>query len=208
MIPSKKKILDKAFELFLTRSFDSVSMREIQEESQLSRGAIYHHFKSKEEIFEQVVDMYLLPVFSSYSMIPDEEKRTLQEAIYSTAKYQQNHMILLNDLTKSMNVKMTDFFFFKFLFQATEHCKDFKEKAALIYEKEYNGWRNVIQSALRNGEVRADIEIDFVAQQFIISPYGLGICSAFSQYVHTGVSDTRTLHLKLYNLIRKTVGFR
>jgi AcrR family transcriptional regulator len=52
MNPSKRKILDKAFSLFLVKNYDSVSMKEMQDTDKITRGSIYYHFKSKEEIYE------------------------------------------------------------------------------------------------------------------------------------------------------------
>lgn len=203
MNPSKKKILEKSFALFLTRSYDSVSMREIQDATRISRGAIYHHFKSKEEIYEQAVIEYLLPIFSSYTMIPEAERKTLQDTIYASDKYRQSHINSLKEITTS-SLKLSDYNFLKFTFQATEHSKTFKEQASLMYEKEFNGWRNIIQTAMRTGEIRPDIDIEFVTQQFVISPYGLGLSTAFNTFVHTNVNDTRTIYLKLYGLLKKT----
>ena len=202
MNPSKKKILDRAFALFLTKSYNSVSMREIQDAVQISRGAIYHHFKSKEEIYETIINDYLLPIFSSYAMIPDEEKKNLQSIINAAVNYRQNHISFLKEVAPS-NSKLTDFYFFKFIFQATEHSEEFREKANLMYEKEFNGWRNVVQIAMRTGEIRPDIDIDFVAQQFIITPFGLGMSMAFTKYVHSTTNELRTIYLKMYNLLKK-----
>ncbi|MDL2214845.1 TetR/AcrR family transcriptional regulator [Dysgonomonas sp. OttesenSCG-928-M03] len=200
MATAKEKILEKAFNLFLLNSYDSVTMQQIQEASEVSRGAIYHHFKSKEEIFNAVVKIYLLPAFSSYSMISDEEKKSLQELIYASIKYRQSHINLLKDIT---SFKLTDFYFFKFIFQATENYKEFTEQVNLLTEKEFNGWRNVIQTAMRTGEIRPDIDLDYTAQMFIVTPLGLGIFSAFSNYININTKDIRTSYLRLYSLLKK-----
>jgi len=203
MATAKEKILEKAFNLFLLNSYDSVTMQQIQESTGVSRGAIYHHFKSKEDIFNAVVSIYLLPAFSSYTMISDEEKKSLQEMIYAAIKYRQSHINLLKDIT---SFKLTDFYFFKFIFQATEHFKDFTEQVNLLTEKEFNGWRNVIQTAMRTGEIRPDIDLEFTAQMFIVTPLGLGVFSAFSNYININTKDIRTSYLRLYALLKKT-GF-
>ncbi|MEN9919493.1 MAG: hypothetical protein RL662_1929 [Bacteroidota bacterium] len=197
---AKEKILEKSFNLFLIGNYDSVTMQQIQEASGVSRGAIYHHFKSKEDIFKAVVNTYLLPAFSSYSMISDEEKKSLQEFVYASIKYRQSHINILKDVT---SFKLTDFYFFKFIFQATEHYKDFTEQVNLLTEKEFNGWRQVIQTAMRTGEIRADIDLDFTAQSFIITPLGLGVFSAFSNYININTKDIRTSYLRLYALLKK-----
>lgn len=54
-----KKILDIAKKLFLEKGYDKTSMQDIVNGLGMSKGAIYHHFKSKEELFEKVVfDFY------------------------------------------------------------------------------------------------------------------------------------------------------
>lgn len=201
MNPSKKKILEKAFNLFLTQSYDSVSMKEVQEQSGLSRGAIYHHFKSKEEIYEDVINQFLLPVFSSYSAIPESDKTSLLSTIQAAIKARQSYINQLKDVT---SFKLVDFYLFKFIFQATEHSEVFREKANLQIEKEFNSWRNIIQTAMRTGEIRPDIDIDYITQWFIISPMGLGLSSAFSNYINVNSNDLRTTYLKYYQLLKKT----
>lgn len=49
---SKEKILKAAGEVFSQKGFDSATMQDIMKKCGLSKGAIYHHFKSKEEIMQ------------------------------------------------------------------------------------------------------------------------------------------------------------
>lgn len=200
MNPSKKKILENAFNLFLTESYSSVSMQRIQNASGVSRGAIYHHFKSKEVIFEEIVNEYLIPAFSTYSMIQEDDKSSLQNMIYASIKSRQSHINLLKEIT---SFKLVDFYFFKFIFQASEHCKDFTEKINVLSEKEFNGWRNCIQLAMRTGEIRSDIDLDYVAQSFMTIPLGLGVFSAFSNYININTKDLRTAYLRFYSMLKK-----
>jgi len=200
MNPSKKKILDKAFALFITKSYDSVSMKDIQDASDVSRGAIYHHFKSKEEIYENVLQEYLLPVFIDYSTIVEDTNCTLMDAILSAVKARQSHIAVLKDIVA---FKEADFYFFKFIYQAIEHSSTFKEKVNLLTEKEFNTWRTIIQAAMRKGEIRSDIDIDSVSQWFIISPMGLGLFASFSKYININSNDLRSVYLRYYNLLKK-----
>lgn len=43
-------ILEKAHELFVEKGYERSSMREIAERVGISKAALYHHFKNKEEI--------------------------------------------------------------------------------------------------------------------------------------------------------------
>jgi AcrR family transcriptional regulator len=47
-------ILRSAEELFMEQGFDKTSMRQIAEHSGLTKGAIYHHFNSKEDLLERI----------------------------------------------------------------------------------------------------------------------------------------------------------
>ncbi len=53
---SKEKILNAAGEVFIQKGFDTATMQDIMEKCGLSKGAIYHHFKSKEEIMQALGD--------------------------------------------------------------------------------------------------------------------------------------------------------
>lgn len=50
------RILDAAMDLFLEKGYDNTTIQDIVDAlGDLSKGAIYHHFKSKEEIIESVI---------------------------------------------------------------------------------------------------------------------------------------------------------
>ena len=50
-------ILDVAFRLFMEKGYEHTSIQDIIDHlGSLSKGAIYHHFKSKEDILEAVTN--------------------------------------------------------------------------------------------------------------------------------------------------------
>ncbi|MCB6365198.1 TetR/AcrR family transcriptional regulator [Intestinibacillus massiliensis] len=52
-----QRILDVSLRLFLEKGYDRTTIQDIIDAlGNLSKGAIYHHFKSKEDIFEAVLD--------------------------------------------------------------------------------------------------------------------------------------------------------
>ena len=51
-----KLILDTAAKLFAEKGYDETSLQDIIDRTNLSKGAIYNHFSSKEEIFLRVCD--------------------------------------------------------------------------------------------------------------------------------------------------------
>lgn len=207
MNKTKKKILENSFALFLIKSYNQVTMKDIQEAIGISRGAIYHHFSSKEQIYEDVIKEYLLPAFFSYSTISEEDKGNLEKTINSVIKHRQNHITRLKEIT---SLKLIEYYFFKFIFQAMEQSSNFREQASLLYEKEFNSWRNTIITAVRSGEVRPDVDIEFTTQWFVNAPLGLGVSTAYSKYVvnSMNVNDLKTTYIKYYNLIKKVNSYR
>ncbi|PRR89422.1 MULTISPECIES: TetR/AcrR family transcriptional regulator [unclassified Bacillus (in: firmicutes)] len=51
-----KQILDVSTKLFQEKGFEKTSLQDIIHELNMSKGAIYHHFKSKEEILRAVME--------------------------------------------------------------------------------------------------------------------------------------------------------
>lgn len=49
-----KLIMDTAARLFMEKGYDKTSLQDIIDETKLSKGAIYHHFTSKEDIFDKI----------------------------------------------------------------------------------------------------------------------------------------------------------
>lgn len=54
----KNEILDAADELFGKKGFDGTSTNDILERVGIARGTLYHHFKSKEEIMDALIERY------------------------------------------------------------------------------------------------------------------------------------------------------
>ena len=53
---TKATIIAVARRLFATRGYDGTSTEAVLEESQVSRGALYHHFETKEALFAAVLE--------------------------------------------------------------------------------------------------------------------------------------------------------
>ena len=49
-----ERILEEASRLFLQKGFEKTSMQDIMDATGLSKGAIYHHFASKEDILLRI----------------------------------------------------------------------------------------------------------------------------------------------------------
>lgn len=89
---SKEKILEAAFQAFSTGCYSSIALSEIAEKSKIKKPSIYAHFKSKEELFLEVLDNELSQLMKYIrSVIKEIENydtgRVLQEFLIKSVKY-------------------------------------------------------------------------------------------------------------------------
>ena len=53
---SKNQILEAALHVFVKKGYAETRMDDIVESSGLSKGAIYHHYSSKKDLFLSLID--------------------------------------------------------------------------------------------------------------------------------------------------------
>lgn len=87
MDTKKDRVIEIATQLFAERGYENTSMATICEKAKVSKGLIYHHFKSKEailiEIFTQTTDeMVQMNDTSEIGVVPSEQLIKLIETIF------------------------------------------------------------------------------------------------------------------------------
>ena len=61
----KNEILDAAAVLFMKKGFDNTSTNDILDAVGIARGTLYHHFKSKEEVMDALIDRQMEKILSA-----------------------------------------------------------------------------------------------------------------------------------------------
>jgi len=72
-----KKIVSISTTLFLEKGYDKTSMQDIVNELGMSKGAIFHHFKSKEDIFGAVVTNIAHEQMAEFKNLLDAKMKNL-----------------------------------------------------------------------------------------------------------------------------------
>lgn len=62
----KDKIIQTAYELFSSKGFMKTTISDIVKASGASKGGFYHHFSSKEDIVNHIMDLYLQDVLAFF----------------------------------------------------------------------------------------------------------------------------------------------
>ncbi len=64
---TRQRIQDVALELFAEQGYEKTSLREIAERLDVTKAALYYHFKTKEEILVSIFDDLTQPILDSVS---------------------------------------------------------------------------------------------------------------------------------------------
>lgn len=56
----KEELFSAAFRLFILHGYDGVSFSDIEKATGMSRGAIFHYVDTKQDLFRQVVEMFVI----------------------------------------------------------------------------------------------------------------------------------------------------
>jgi TetR/AcrR family transcriptional regulator, transcriptional repressor for nem operon len=78
---TKRVLLEVAFQEIHLHGFQATSITNILENTELSKGALYHHFKNKTELGYAVVDEVLKPMFVEAWIIPLEKSSDVVSTI-------------------------------------------------------------------------------------------------------------------------------
>lgn len=96
----KQELIEIALQQFLQRGYEKTSIRSIVREAKGEIGMFYHHFASKEEIFEAVLEQYNITYIGKIKHIISEGKELsfwdLLELIFSHMESSLDEYIKMN----------------------------------------------------------------------------------------------------------------
>lgn len=146
---TKDYIIDEAYKLFLNCNYDSVSINDISKAIGLTKGALYHHFKNKEELFKAVIEKYLaLPAmeidYRDISLLSyNELLLDYVKGIINQICHNDKDLVPINYLS--------------LLADSFRHFPDFADKTLGFFKGEIDKTKKVFDLAIEKGEIRSDI---------------------------------------------------
>lgn len=93
---SKEKILNAAIKLFSKQGYDNTSLQDIMKETQMSKGAIYHHFKGKQEILQTLTEEAHNEVRVYFEKVKNNHVLSTQQKILKIIDYFGNNSLQNN----------------------------------------------------------------------------------------------------------------
>ncbi|MBI6873285.1 TetR family transcriptional regulator [Clostridium aciditolerans] len=170
---TRKHILDVTFKLFLQKSFKEVTLKEIVEKTGLSKGAFYHYFTSKEQLFLELVN----DVFSSVLDVPYDQfsKDSLYHFYIDYINYYAENLKQQNE-----EGSVPSFNYISLIFDAIKLFPDFQERLQKSKDVQLSSWKNIIHTAREKGEISSPMSDEQIANMFISSSSGVEMQSIFS----------------------------
>ena len=172
---NRSYILATAFKLFFQKGYKSVTMSDLVKESGLSKGAFYHYFNSKEELYKHSMDMFidhylknfaltfnteislkenLIALYDQFIPITDNMNTSSQEAVESLS----NYLIFLQSLMRKPDYRV----------KMVEYNQNFNIQ--------FSEWIKIAQD---RGEIINSLDPDLLARHFTSLMKGIGVLHAF-----------------------------
>lgn len=204
---NREYIIERAFEVFMNRGYDSTSISVLQNELQMSRGAMYRYFKNKEDLFISVVDKYILDLINRL-LFREIDFLTVPNLIERLYRHQS---LYLNLFSKARINHSTMLNYTALVIQATKYYPDFIYKFHQIHRRFYIIWKLAVRKSIMIGQIKPDTNIEISSQLFtniffqeIVSEYPESLTDhvTFNKKIKTDLAKRKEMLEYLYRLIQ------
>ena len=194
---SKKKLVIEAFKLFASKPYDQVTFADLEKAANLSRGTILYHFKTKENLFKEVMHFFIFQSISVTS-ISVTDKMTLKDFLLACVEEcaQEVHgmkSLGINNINLAkLNIESQGFYFYP----------EMKNESLTWFNNQYNIWEKRILRAISEHEIKPMKDAHSIASLFINQYLGI----SYSGLIRDDGIDLEKLKkdlLFIYDLIKE-----
>lgn len=159
----RDKILLKALELYMVEGYANVSITDLQAALNMGRGTLYYYFKDKDELFQEVVEMYLIQP-KQRALDKVQQNATIPDMIAAMLSY-LDRLKDFYDQVENKNINTSNVV--TVMYTAYSKFPDLFKKAKRLYEHELSLWIQAIKNSMHNGEIRGNVPIETTAHMFL-----------------------------------------
>lgn len=198
----KRELFRVAFKMFILKSFDGVSIPDIEKATGFTRGTIFHYADTKLDLFRQVVEYYVLERQDIERKIQVADDCTLWQFIDTYVKGVEQTMETLHEII-GMDVPMRDCSraYLNMTSQVSVLLPEVHKAFLNAMAKEERLWMEVIARGVENGELRNNVQPTILAKIMMSLFYG----RAFQDSLIDGM-DPKLLKeemLAVYEMIKR-----
>lgn len=184
MSDTREHILQVASRLFLQSNYEGVSIQDITRALGMTKGAFYHHFTSKVQLFEEVAHTMAGSSHTDFSALPTD---TLH-GFYTTLVAQVRIREKAAQESKRPDSNDFEINVYNLLWDAVRILPGFRASMEAFNTLEHAAWTGAVQAAIDRGELRAGLDAHNIAKIFTSVPDGVSITSLL-RGGHASVSD-------------------
>lgn len=161
---TKRYIKERAMKLFARKGFKNVTMQDICEATELSRGGLYLHYKSTGQIFSEIIDDLMNAQGDEFSE-KIERGLSAKEILLQVLKRYKDEMM---DAKGSLSVAIYEFCSADAAKQDNALCRQ--------YQKSYLMWKRLLEYGISRKEFNA-VDIDAIFDLIVFSYQGVRMYS-------------------------------
>jgi AcrR family transcriptional regulator len=155
-IETRGKILLAAFEEIYQRGFQAASLSNILKNTNITKGALYHHFKSKMELGYAVVDEVIYLTLKTEWITPltetDDPISAIQEILEQAGKQMTEEDVRLGCPLNNLALEMSPI------------DEGFRGRITKVYAE----WQTTIEEAFERGKLAKNVRMDADSKQLAV----------------------------------------
>ncbi|OLP02752.1 TetR family transcriptional regulator [Mycolicibacterium porcinum] len=146
----RDELLDLAATMFAERGLKATTVRDIADSAGILSGSLYHHFKSKEQMVEEVLKDFLDWLFARYEDILDRETSPLGRLTglfmtsFEAIEHRHAQVVIYQDEAKRLSSQP------QFAFVDERNREQRKM------------WVDILHEGVADGSFRPDLDVDLV----------------------------------------------
>ena len=197
---TRENIVKTALALFLQKGYERTSLNHIAREVGISKPAIYHYFKNKDELIHQVLTLFFEEM-GKWSKSKFESCETLKELLraffQSLKSFREVAAILLGERRTK-----TPYSFLEFFLAASRKDPSIRKRIEEGFLLTRKFLKDQLVKAQRSGEIRKDIDSETLAFQIHALIEGTGLISYLDKSVDIETVGDR-MFANIWKMLKK-----
>jgi AcrR family transcriptional regulator len=177
MVDTRDRILLTAFRHFFTKGYKEVTMSDLVKATGLSKGAFYHYFSSKEELYDLTMEKHLISYLQSFKTEYDNSL-TLRENIKKLFGRFAGLLSGIKEIITDYPMSLSDYMMF---LQEALKNNEFREKFNQYNLSFFTSLTDWIENAKSRGEIRPDLDTAIFAKHLGALMKGVSILYTYGQ---------------------------
>jgi len=199
MNPTKEHIILTSFRLFLQKGYKEVTMSALVKATGLSKGAFYHHFENKEQLFIETLDNLF------FSISPFNKEMIINPEV-SFYDYMQMYIDNVKKMSKMISSYVGEdasgMGYYRLMLDVANYAPDFHKKIEESNKYELAFWEKIVKNGIDKGELKQDLDIEILSNHFQWLQDGIALNSIFAGNPKVLYNNLEKAFEQLYSCIK------